>query len=40
MLDLGDELVQSLGWQIGDHVEWTDNQDGSWTLRKISLPPV
>jgi ABC-type lipoprotein release transport system permease subunit len=34
MLDLGDDLVNQLGWKIGDTVTWTDNQDGTWTLTK------
>ena len=36
MLDLGDDLVNQLGWQIGDTVTWTDNQDGTWTLTKTT----
>ena len=35
LLDLGTELCAELEWQVGDTVEWTDNQDGSWTLTKI-----
>lgn len=39
LLDLGTELCEQLGWQPGDQIEWTDNQDGSWTLTKpISTP--
>ena len=39
LLDLGTELCEQLGWQPGDQIEWTDNQDGSWTLHKtISTP--
>jgi hypothetical protein len=34
LLDLGTELCGSLGWQVGDQLEWIDNQDGSWTLTK------
>ena len=34
VLPLGDEIFADLGWQIGDTVEWIDNEDGSWTLRK------
>jgi hypothetical protein len=34
ILPLGDEIFADLGWQIGDTVEWIDNEDGSWTLRK------
>ena len=38
MLDLGNDLVDQLGWQIGDTVTWTDNQDGTWTLTKTLAP--
>jgi len=38
MLDLGNDLVDQLGWQIGDTVTWTDNQDGTWTLTKTTSP--
>lgn len=38
LLDLGSELCAELGWQVGDTVEWTDNQDGSWTLNKKQIP--
>ena len=34
LLDLGTELCDRLGWQVGDQLEWIDNQDGSWTLTK------
>jgi hypothetical protein len=34
ILPLSDELLQSVGWQIGDTVVWTDNKDGSWTMSK------
>ena len=29
-----DELWETLGWEIGDTISWTDNKDGSYTLRK------
>lgn len=38
LLDLGTELCAEMGWQVGDTVEWIDNQDGSWTLQKIKQP--
>jgi hypothetical protein len=34
LLDLGTELCEQLGWQVGDALTWTDNGDGSWTLTK------
>jgi hypothetical protein len=36
LLDLGDELCEHLGWKEGDELEWNDNQDGSWSLKKKS----
>jgi hypothetical protein len=36
ILDLGDDLCRAAGWKVGDRLEWIDNQDGSWTLRKIT----
>lgn len=35
LLDLGNELCDELGWKPGDVIEWHDNQDGTWTLRKM-----
>jgi hypothetical protein len=34
ILDLGDELCREAGWKVGDTLEWIDNKDGTWTLRK------
>jgi len=34
LLDLGDELCEHLGWKPGDELDWVDNKDGTWTLRK------
>jgi len=34
LLDLGHKVCESLGWKVGDTIEWIDNKDGSWTLRK------
>jgi len=34
LLDLGTELCEHLGWQPGDEIEWVDNKDGTWTIRK------
>lgn len=35
LLDLGHEVCDKLGWAVGDTLEWIDNKDGSWTLKKI-----
>jgi len=36
LLDLGTELCELAGWKPGDVIEWIDNKDGTWTLRKQS----
>lgn len=35
ILPLSDELCAEAGWKIGDTIEWIDNGDGSWSLRKM-----
>lgn len=35
-LDIPDELLAEAGWAIGDDLNWTDNEDGSWTIEKIT----
>ena len=34
ILPLSDELLKEVGWQTGDIINWTDNEDGSWTMTK------
>jgi len=34
LLDLGLELCAQMGWEAGDTIEWIDNGDGSWQLKK------
>ena len=36
LLDLGPELIKYLGWKPGDTVEWIDNKDGTWTIKKLT----
>lgn len=31
-----DDLIEAVGWKIGDTLEWVDNNDGSFTLKKIN----
>lgn len=28
------EACEKLGWKPGDVIEWIDNKDGTWTVRK------
>ena len=34
-MDLG-EVVEELGWKVGDTLVWTENGDGSWSLSKFT----
>lgn len=34
ILPLGDEICSEMGLKVGDSVEWIDNGDGSWTIKK------
>lgn len=34
ILEFPDDLMESAGWKEGDVIEWIDNKDGSWTMRK------
>ena len=36
VLKLPDELIEELGWKLGDTLEWIDNKDGSLSLIKIN----
>lgn len=34
ILPLNDDILEGVGWKTGDTIEWIDNKDGSWTMRK------
>jgi len=34
VLPLSDEFMSEAGWVIGDTIEWIDNKDGTWSMRK------
>ena len=34
VLPLTDEIMASAGWQIGDTLEWIDNKNGTWSIKK------
>ena len=33
-IEFPDEVLEGAGWRTGDRIEWIDNKDGSWTLKK------
>jgi len=37
ILPLDDEIWADTGWHIGDTLEWIDQKDGSWLLRKKEM---
>jgi hypothetical protein len=34
ILPFPDDLLETAGWKEGDVLEWIDNMNGTWTLRK------
>lgn len=34
-LQLPDDMMREAGWNLGDDIEWIDNNDGTWTMKKI-----
>jgi hypothetical protein len=37
VLPFSDEMLVEVAWSIGDTLEWTDNGNGSWTLKKKEI---
>ena len=35
ILPLNDDILEQTGWKTGDSIDWIDNGDGSWTMKKI-----
>ena len=35
ILPLNDDILEQTGWKTGDTIDWIDNKDGSWTMKKI-----
>lgn len=36
ILPLPERLLEEAGWNEGDILDWSDNGNGSWTLKKIT----
>ncbi len=37
ILPLNDAILEGTGWQPGDTIEWIDNKDGCWTMKKKEM---
>ncbi len=35
ILEFPDDFMEDAGWKEGDTLDWSDNKDGTWTLKKI-----
>lgn len=35
ILPLTDEIMLAAGWNLGDDIEWINNGDGSWSMKKV-----
>ena len=35
ILPLPKELLELQNWKEGDELEWTENNDGTWTISKV-----
>lgn len=35
ILSFPKDMLETAGWKDGDTLEWIDNNDGTWYLRKV-----
>ena len=40
IMPLTDEIMESAGWKTGDTLEWIDNKNGTWVIRKLNETPT
>ena len=38
ILPLPQEMLDEVGWKPGDNLEWVDQGDGTWEIRKKPMP--
>ena len=32
------EMLEIVGWKEGDTLDWIDNKDGTWSIKKVDTP--
>ncbi len=37
-LPMSDEIMKEAGWDFGDEIDFIDNKDGTFTMRKVERP--
>jgi adenine specific DNA methylase Mod len=35
VIPFDEELMSEIGWEIGDIIQWTENENGSFTLTRV-----
>lgn len=35
LLNLPDEMLEEMGWEVGTTIEWIDIGDGRWMIRRV-----
>jgi hypothetical protein len=38
ILNFPPDLLEQAGWKEGDTLNWIDQKDGSWLLKKVDTP--
>jgi len=36
-LEFPSDLLEKVGWKVGDTLKWTDQGNGSWELTKVEV---
>ena len=39
ILPFSEEMLELVGWKIGDKLVWEENDDGTWTISKVDGEP-
>jgi hypothetical protein len=37
VLPLPQDLLDGAGWKEGDTIEWIDNDNGTWSMKKVEV---
>jgi hypothetical protein len=37
VLPLPQDLLDGAGWKEGDTIEWIDNKNGTWSMKKLEV---
>jgi plastocyanin len=35
VIPFDEDLMSEIGWEVGDTIEWTENDNGSFTLTRV-----